>query len=161
MEVPLGQGPEPNCPAGHPLYKGLPLSLAEKNYVFCPQTVFMGSVYYCFASMHSLQSSCRLSGMVRMYADPVSSAIRENNCDETDIQYLWVISPVSVYSEIVIVLDEITNALELIVGSTKLCRQVDLPTIVPLSSTVVIYIEALLDGVVFFLILQVLIGLQV
>lgn len=52
------------------------------------------------------------------------------------------------------------NALELIVDSAKLCRKVDLPTIVPLSSTVVIYIEALLEGVVFYN-LQVMIGLQV
>lgn len=88
--------------------------------------------------------------MVRIYEDPVSSAIRENNCDETDIQYVCVISPVSVYSEVVMVLDEIMNALDLIVGSTKLCREVDRQTIVPLWSTVVIYIEALLDGVIFF-----------
>jgi hypothetical protein len=136
-----------------------PPLLIEKNSVFCSQTLPMGSAYYCVASMHSLQSSCRLSEMVCMYADPISYAITENNCHEPE--YVWVISHISVYSETVMVLDKIMNALELVVGSIILCRQVDLPTIVPLSSTAVIYMKRFLMSSFFLLILHVMIGLQV
>jgi hypothetical protein len=46
--------------------------------------------------------------------------------------------PISVQSEIAMVLDKIAKALEMVAGSIKMCRQVNLPTITYLSSNDVI-----------------------